>query len=340
MKNFRSDNEAPVHPEIMDALIKTNQGFSESYGYDELSELLTAQFQQLFGCWCEVLPLTTGTAANGIATALTTPPYGAIYCHPNSHLNVDECGAPEFFSGGAKLLPVAGKNGKIDISMLNQQLQNSGHHGEHESLPAAISITQCTEAGTVYSLAELQAIKKIANRYGLAVHMDGARFANALVTLGVDAGSATWQSGIDLLSFGATKNGAMMAEALVIFNPNYNKQIKRLRKRSGHLISKMRFIHCQLLAYLKNDLWLNMARHANAQAQLFTTSVKDSVSLLYPVEANEVFCRLPINQIEYLEQQGFLFHRWPGEKDVIRLVFSFATDEADTQQLIQAITAI
>lgn len=340
MKNFRSDNEAPVHPDIMAAINKANQGFSESYGYDALSETLTAQFQQLFGCWCEVLPLTTGTAANGIAAALIAPPYGAIYCHPNSHINVDECGAPEFFSAGAKLITVAGENGKIDIDALNHQLKNSGHHGEHESMPSAISLTQCTESGTVYSLAELKAIKKTASKYGLAIHMDGARFANALVTLGVDAAQATWQSGVDLLSFGATKNGAMMAEALIIFNPAYNNQIKRLRKRAGHLISKMRFLHCQLLAYLDNNLWLQLAQHANQQAQLFANSLGNQVQLIYPVDANEVFCQMPIEHIDYLEQEGFEFHRWPGQDDVIRLVFSFATDQADTEQLIRAINRI
>lgn len=340
MKNFRSDNEAPVHPDILQAIIDANQGFSESYGYDVYNKQLTEQFQRLFGCWCEVLPLTTGTAANGIATALTTPPYGAIYCHPDSHINVDECGAPEFFSGGAKLITVAGKHGKIDIDQLNHQLANSGHHGEHESMPAAISLTQCTESGTVYSLAELSAIKNTAEKYGLAVHMDGARFANALVTLGVDAGKATWQSGIDLLSFGATKNGAMMAEALIVFNPAYNKQLKRLRKRSGHLISKMRFIHRQLLAYLDNDLWLQLAQKANQQAQQFAQSVQQIVDLIHPVEANEVFCRLPTEDIDYLEQQGFEFHRWPGQEGVIRLVFSFATEEADTSALIKAVNRI
>ncbi|GAA4816540.1 L-threonine aldolase [Marinicella pacifica] len=339
MKNFRSDNEAPVHPDIMQAMVDINHGFDESYGYDHLSRQLNERFQQLFGCWCEVLPLTTGTAANGIAIALSTPAYGAVYCHPNSHINVDECGAPEFFSGGAKLISVPGEQGKIECDVLNRHLENSGHHGEHESLPSTISLTQCTESGTVYSLEELKAFKKTAKQYGLAVHMDGARFANALVTLGVDAAEATWQSGVDLLSFGATKNGAMMAEALIVFNPAYNKQIKRLRKRAGHLISKMRFVHAQLLAYLDNDLWLNLARHANQQARFFAESMRNNrhVQLLHPVEANEVFCRLPVDLINDLEQRDFKFHRWPGEKGVIRLVFSFATRASDTRSLIEAI---
>ena len=342
MKNFRSDNEAPVHPDIMQALVDANQGFSESYGYDELGEQLTAHFQQIFGCWCEVLPLTTGTAANGIAMALTTPPYGAVYCHPDSHINVDECGAPEFFSGGAKLITIAGQHGKIDPDALAHEFANSGHHGEHEVLPSAISITQCTESGTIYTPSELKAIKKIANKYSLAMHMDGARFANALSTLGVSAAEATWQSGVDLLSFGATKNGAMMAEALIVFNPKYNTQIKRLRKRSGHLISKMRFIHCQLLAYLTNNLWLQLAHHANRQARLFADALSENelVSLIHPVEANEVFCRLPVSHIDALQQQGFEFHRWPGQEGVIRLVFSFATENHDTERLIQALKSL
>lgn len=338
MKNFRSDNEAPVNPVIFAAIRAANEGFSESYGYDDWSLQLNERFQQLFECWCEVLPLTTGTAANSIATALMAPPYGAVYCHPQAHMHVDECGAPNFYSGGAGLIPVAGANGKIDPNKLATTLNNSGHHGEHELLPAAISLTQCTEAGTIYSVSELKAIKTIADEHNLAMHMDGARFANALVSQNISPAQATWQTGIDLLSFGATKNGAMMAEALIVFNPKFNNEIKRWRKRSGHLISKMRFISAQLLAYLDNDLWLQLARHANQQAADFAEAIKQHAELLYPVEANEVFCRLPITKIEQLEQQGFLFHRWPGTQDVIRLVFSHATTPEATQGLIVAIT--
>lgn len=336
MKNFRSDNEAPINPVILAAIQNANKGFSESYGYDQWSLQLNERFQQLFECWCEVLPLTTGTAANSIATALMAPPYGAVYCHPQAHILVDECGAPGFFSGGAGLIPVAGADGKIDANTLTETLRNSGHHGEHELLPSAISITQCSEAGTVYSLAELKAIKAIADKHDLALHMDGARFANALVSQNISPAQATWQAGVDLMSFGATKNGAMMAEALIIFNPKFNKEIRRWRKRSGHLVSKMRFISAQLLAYLDNDLWLQLARHANQQAADFAEGVSQKAELLYPVSANEVFCRLPITKIEQLEQHGYLFHRWPGTKDVIRLVFSHATTPEATQQLINA----
>ncbi|MFC3193763.1 threonine aldolase family protein [Marinicella sediminis] len=337
--NFRSDNEAPIDQHILQAIIDANQGSEESYGYDRYSEQFTEQCQALFETWCEVLPLATGTAANSIAMTLSCPPYGAILCHEDAHLNRDECGAPEFFTGGAKLIPMPGEHGKIDLDNLDEFLAGTGVHGEHESLPCTISITQCTESGTVYTLQELKRLKAIKEKYGLALHMDGARFANALVTLDCSPAEMTWQSGIDMLSFGATKNGAMMAEALLIFNTAYIREIKRLRKRSGHLISKMRFISAQLVRYLEDDLWLKLAKKANQQARLFTQETSQLVECLHPVEANEVFCRLPVVLIEQLKQQGFEFHVWPGHNDVIRLVFSHATRERDTKGLIAAIEA-
>lgn len=337
--NFRSDNEAPVNPTILQAIIDANQGFEVSYGYDTYSEQFTEQCQQLFESWCEVLPLTTGTAANSIAMALSCPPYGSILCHEDAHLNRDECGAPEFYTAGAKLIPLPGKHGKIDIGYLDQYLANTGVHGEHESLPCTISLTQCTEAGTVYSLKELNQFKQIKEKYGLALHMDGARFANALQTLACSPAAMTWQAGIDMLSFGATKNGAMMAESLIVFNTQYIQQIRRHRKRSGHLISKMRFVSAQLLSYLKDDLWLKLASHANAQAQYFYQHTQQKITFLHPVDANEVFCRLPIELIDSLTAEGFEFHIWPGHKDVIRLVFSHATKQSSTEHLIKSIMA-
>ena len=337
--NFRSDNEAPINTQIMQAIVVANQGFEESYGYDQYSERFTDQCQQLFQSWCEVLPLTTGTAANSIALTLACPPYGSILCHENSHMNADECGAPEFFTAGAKLIPMPGKHGKIDLDYLDNYLAGTGAHGEHESLPSVISITQCTEAGTVYSLAELKKLKAIKEKYQLALHMDGARFANALVHLDCTPAAMTWHSGVDLLSFGATKNGAMMAEALIVFKPDLTHQIKRLRKRSGQLVSKMRFISAQLVAYLENDLWLDLAKHANLMALDFKQQVSDKVEFLHAVEANEVFCRLPTTLINQLQQSGFEFHIWPGHDDVIRLVFSHATESDQVKKLTTAINS-
>jgi threonine aldolase len=335
--NFRSDNEAPINAKILQAIVTANQGFEESYGYDSYTEKFTEQCQQLFQCWSEVLVLTTGTAANSIGMTLACPPYGSILCHTNSHINADECGAPEFFTAGAKLIPMPGEHGKIDIDYLDNYLAGTGVHGEHESLPSVISITQCTESGTVYTLEELKQLNLIKQKYNLALHMDGARFANALVALNCSAAEMTWQCGIDLLSFGATKNGAMMAEALIVFNPHLTNQIKRLRKRSGHLISKMRFISAQLQAYIADDLWLELAQHANQMANQFNKQTTKNIEFIHPVQANEVFCRLPLALIDHLKAIGFEFHVWPGHDDVIRLVFSHATTHDQVKQLTEAI---
>ncbi len=335
--NFRSDNETPVNETILRAIIDANHGFEESYGYDSYSNLFNKQCQNLFQCWVETLPLATGTAANSIAMALCCPPYGAIFCHESAHLNADECGAPEMFTGGAKLIPLPGQHGKIDVDILEKKLASSGRHGEHEVLSSVISLTQSTEAGTVYTLDELKTFKKLKEKYQVALHMDGARFANALVSLNCTAAEMTWQSGIDLLSFGATKNGAMMAESLLVFNPKYTTQILRHRKRSGHLISKMRYITSQLVAYLNDDLWIKLARHANEQAHYFATQVESQIELIHPVEANEVFCRLSTSKILSLKAQGYEFHVWPDSDDIIRLVFSHATERKDVNQLVKAI---
>ncbi len=332
--NFRSDNEAPVNSKILQAIIAANDGFEESYGYDSYSIKLQEKMQQLFGCWCEVIPLTTGTAANSLATALTTPPYGSMFCSDNSHLNNDECGAPEFFSAGAKLITIQNDNGKIDIDLLDKTLAASGVHGEHECLPAAISITQSTEAGTLYSLDEIKQINSLKQKYSMYLHMDGSRIANAVATMNCSIADMTWKKGVDLLSFGATKNGAMIAESLIIFNPKIGKQIKRMRKRAGHLISKMRFVSAQLLAYLEDDLWLQLANHANKQATDFYQALKNSHDFIYPVQANEAFLRISETDIERLQSKGFEFHVWPGSTDIIRLVFSHATREQDVQALI------
>ena len=337
--NFRSDNESPVNTKILQAIIDANQGSEESYGYDTYTIKLQDEMQQLFGCWCEVIPLTTGTAANSLAIALTTPPYGSTFCFENAHLISDECGAPEFFAAGAKLIGLSGSNGKIDIELLDKTLAGTGSHGEHECLPSTISITQSTEAGTVYSLDEIKNINKIKQKYGLHLHMDGSRIANAVASSSMDCSIAdmTWKSGVDLLSFGATKNGAMVAEALIIFNPKVGKEIKRLRKRTGHLISKMRFVSAQLLAYLKDNLWIELASHANAMASQLYNSLKETHEFVYPVQANEVFLKLTEDKIVQLQKQGFEFHVWPGSTEIIRLVFSHSTKSQDVDSLINAL---
>ena len=335
--NFRSDNEAPVNAKIMEAIIAANNGFEESYGYDSYTDKLRYKMRSLFGCWCDIIPLTTGTAANSLAMALSTPAYGSLLCYESAHMMKDECGAPEFYSGGAKLIGIEGSLGKIGISQLNEYLAGTGAHGEHESLTRAISVTQSTEAGTLYTIDEIKQINAIKEKYGLFLHMDGSRIANAVAATGCDIADMTWKSGVDLLSFGATKNGAMIAEALVIFNPKIGKEIKRMRKRAGQLISKMRFVSAQLLAYLEDDLWLHLAIHANKQAQDVYLALESTHEFIYPVQANEVFLRLNSKKIQQLQQQGFEFHVWPGSKDIVRLVFSHATQPKHVEQLLAAL---
>ncbi len=334
--NFRSDNEAPVAEPIMQALLEANQGFAESYGYDHYTEMLEKRLTDIFEHWVAVIPLTTGTAANALAVAQCTPPYGAVYCHENAHLNKDECGAPEFYSAGAKLVDLPGEHGKLSPEILQKALAATGAHGEHENRPSCLSLTQSTEAGTIYTVDEIRTLTEVAKQspWQLACHMDGSRFANALAALKCAPAEMTWKSGIDLLSLGATKNGAMLAEALVIFNPDYATEIKRRRKRAGQLVSKMRFISAQMLAWLKDDLWLQLATHANSMAAGFYREMQSRVEFLFPVQANEAFLRLPETAIAELQQAGFAFHVWPGSTDVIRLVFSHATRPEDCAALV------
>ncbi|MFK8010652.1 MAG: low specificity L-threonine aldolase [Marinicellaceae bacterium] len=335
--NFRSDNESPVNVKIMQAMVEANTGFQESYGYDVYTLKLKEEMQQLFGCWCDIIPLTTGTAANALATALSTPPYGSMFCYQDSHLNVDECGAPEFFADGAKLIGLKGVDGKMNASDLDNMLSGLGAHGEHECLPSAFSLTQSTESGTIYSLEEIKQFHQVKKKYNLFMHMDGSRIANAVEATGDSIAQMTWKNGVDLLSFGATKNGAMIAEVLVVFNPHVGKEILRRRKRAGHLISKMRYISAQLLAYLKDDLWLELAAHANQLALNFYTEIKNKHHFLYPVQANEAFLRLDEKEIDHLKKKGYEFHVWPGTTDVIRLVFSHNTKKQDVEDLISDI---
>jgi threonine aldolase len=335
--NFRSDNESPINSKILQAIIDANTGSEESYGYDRYTLKLQEEMQKLFGCWCDVIPVSTGTAANSLAVTLCTPPYGSVFCYETAHLISDECGAPEFFSAGAKLIGITGDNGKIDAELLDKTLAATGVHGEHECLPSTISITQSTEAGTLYSLDDIKQLNKLKQKHGLYLHMDGSRIANAVASLNCSIADMTWKNGVDLLSFGATKNGAMNAEVLIIFNPKVGKEIKRLRKRSGHLLSKMRFVSAQLLAFVKDDLWLELATHANSMAAQLYNSLKNTHEFVYPVQANEVFLRLAEDKIVELQTIGFEFHVWPGSTDIIRLVFSHSTRPQDVESLIKAL---
>lgn len=337
--NFASDNVTGVSPEILAALNAAGDGAVMSYGQDEYTQRVENQFNELFETEVTMFPVATGSAANALALSVMTPPFGAIYCHPESHINVDECGAPEFYTGGAKLITLPGSDGKIHASDLAAVLASSGAGVVHHVQPAVVSITQATEAGTVYSLDEIRAIAEVTRSHGLYLHVDGARFANAVVSLGCSPADVTWRAGVDVLCFGATKNGAMAAEAVVFFNQTLAKTFGYRRKRGGHLFSKMRFLSAQLEAYLKDDLWLRNADQANQMARKLAQGLVElpGVKLCYPVEANEIFIHLPEAVIQGLLADGFYFYRWGGQDSTtIRLVTAFNTKEIDVTDFIEA----
>ena len=329
--NFCSDNTTGAAPEILAAVTAANDGAVMAYGNDDLSRRVETKIAEVFETGADVFLVATGTAANALCLSVMAPPFGAVFCHPESHIQMDECGAPEFFSGGAKLVPLPDHGGKIRAEDLRAAL-NVPNHGVHHVKAAAVSITQSSEAGTVYSIDEVRDISAVAHEAGLKVHMDGARFANAVAGLGCSPAEATWRAGVDALSFGASKNGALGAEAAVLFDRSWAEAFAYRRKRGGHLFSKMRFLAAQFDAYLTDDLWLRNAAHANAMASRLAAGLKavPGASLRYPVEANELFPMLPEAVIQGLEADGFLFHRWPGgTPSMLRLVTAFNTRMED-----------
>ena len=258
--NFRSDNESPAAPEIMTALARANEGPAWAYAADQWSARLDEAFSELFGTPTRVVPISTGTAANSIALATVTPPWGAVFAHRAAHIYNDEGGAPEFYGHGLRIVPVESPDGRLAADALARAIRANEGHGVHSYLPAAVSLTQSTECGTVYQPDEVAAICDVARRHEMATHMDGARFANAVARLGCHPGDITWRAGVEMLSFGASKNGCMAAEALLLFDRHgVRERSERLRKRSGHLLSKMRYVSAQLLAYIEDELWLRMA---------------------------------------------------------------------------------
>ncbi|MGB3263599.1 MAG: low specificity L-threonine aldolase [Microcoleus sp.] len=335
--NFCSDNATGVSPEIMAAIGAANCGAVMSYGDDEYTQRLQVKFSDLFETSVTVFPVATGSAANALSLAVMTPPYGAVYCHADSHINLDECGAPEFFTGGAKLVTVTGDRSKIEADTLAKIIEKAGAGVVHHVQPAAVSITQATEAGTVYNPAEIARISEVVRAHNLHLHVDGARFANAVVSLGCSPADVTWRAGVDILSFGATKNGAMAAEAVVFFNQELAETFPFYRKRSGHLFSKMRFLSAQLEAYITDDLWLKNASHANNMAAKIAEGWAglEQVKFCHPVEANEIFMQLPESVIASVLAEGFLFYRWDG--CTVRLVTAFNTREQDVIALVEAV---
>jgi len=334
--NFCSDNVSGAAPEILDAVLKANDGSVPSYGEDALTRKVETRIRELFECETDTFLVATGTAANALSLAVMTPPFGAVFCHPEAHIETDECGAPEFFTGGAKLVHLPDRDGKITESGLRAAL-DAPDHGVHHVPAAAVSLTQSTESGTVYTLDEIRAISALAHERNLKVHMDGARFANALASLGCSPAEATWKAGVDILSFGASKNGALGVEAVVIFDKALAKDFAYRRKRAGHLFSKMRFLAAQFDAYLADGLWLRLANQANAAAARLAEGLSEipGAALKFPVQANEIFIELPEPVIRGLFDDGFEFHRWPGDgARLLRLVTAFSTRMEDVEAFI------
>lgn len=336
--NFASDNTAPAHPQVMEALARANQAPTMPYGNDALTRSVEAEIAKVFETDAKVFLVSTGTAANALSLAAACPPWGVVYCHPESHIDDDECGAPEFYTGGAKLAGVDGAHGKIDPEALEAALARSGAGVVHHAQPAILSLTNATEAGTVYTPAEIARLAVIAKRHGLKVHLDGARFANALVRQGCTPAEATWRAGVDILSFGGTKNGCLAVEAIVAFDPALADTLAFRRKRAGHLFSKQRYLAAQLEGYLQGGLWLDLARRANGVAAMLGEGLAKlpGATLVHPVEANEVFVDLPEPAIQAIEKAGFAVYRWNGPgTQRLRLVASWSSREGDAGTLIE-----
>lgn len=345
--NFASDNVYGVHPNILAALTAANAGTAPSYGGDDLTKRSEAKLAEIFGCELRAFLVTSGTAANGLSLSAITPGYGAIICHGEAHISVDECNSPEHFTGGAKILGLHAPGGKITPAMIDKTLK-SFIRGEHDPKPKGVSLTNATELGTVYSPAEVKAVSDLIRPRGMKLHMDGARFANALAGLGCTPAELTWKSGVDVLSFGATKNGAMMLEAVVFFDLSLAEDFAYRRMRSGQLISKSRYLGAQMLAYLDNDLWLDNARRANALAQKLSEGLRqfNTIRIPNPVQANEVFAVMPKALYDRLLSQGAKFYDWmpdslgdkiSADETFARFVLSFATPEEEIDGLLKLI---
>lgn len=343
--SFASDNWAGAAPQVLDAITRANEGAAPGYGGDALTKQVEAKFAELFEKDCKVYFVATGGAANGLALSVMTPPYGMVLCHEESHVQMDECAGPEFFTGGAKLLPIAGANGKLTADAIRKTLKGFPHRPPHGAPISALSLTQGTECGTAYSIEELSSVCAAAHEAGLSVHVDGARFANAVVASGVSPAELTWKAGVDVLCFGGTKNGCIAAEAVIFFDPAKAKDFEFLRKRAGHLWSKMRFIAAQFDAYLEGGLWLKLAAHANKMAQRLAAGLKEAgAEFLYPVDINELFVVFPEGVAAKLHEAGDVFYPWitPGDPAggrAHRLICSFRTSEKEVDGFVERVKA-
>jgi threonine aldolase len=341
--NFASDNTAAIAPDILKAIAAVNEGFVLGYGNDPVTRDVEKRLSAFFEREVAVSLVATGTAANSLALAHVTPPWNGVLCHANAHIMTDECGAPEFFGHGMKLIGLPGDHGKLQLDTVTAALARYSGRSPHQVNAASVSITQATEAGTIYRVEEIAAIATAAHAAGVKLHMDGARFLNALVRLNASPAEVTWKAGVDVLSFGATKGGALAAEAVVFFDPKLAAMMPERRKRGGHLFSKHRFLAAQFDAFLADDYGLRLARHANAMADLLAARLADAgISLVWPVEANLVFAAMPKAIDARLRAAGAAYYvrrsdALPEDQMLVRMVTSFATREDEIENFASLI---
>lgn len=332
--DFASDNTAGVCPEAWQALEEANRGFAVSYGADHWTERACDLVRQIFECECEVFFVFNGTAANALSLAHLCRPYHAVLCHEHAHIHTDECAAPELFSGGAKLIPIGGSHGKLDVNAIDAAIGLK--RDVHSSKPRVISITQATEFGTVYRPNELLTVVEFARERSLRLHMDGARFANAIAALGCTPRSITTEIGIDVLSLGGTKNGTAVGDLVVIFDKEVAIEFDYRAKQGAQLASKMRFLAAPWCALLENDLWLKNARHANEMARYLATKLTElpGVQLAFPQEASAVFVHMSNMAVRQLHARGWHFYKFM-EPDVYRLMCSWATTRDSVDMFVE-----
>jgi len=338
LRGYLSDNAAGASPQILDAVVAASAGPAAPYGNDALTAQMRAKMAEVFECEVDVFAVGTGSAANGIGLAALTRPWGSILAHADSHIQNDEAGAPEFFTDGSKIVLLGGEHSKIDPAELRVAVK-AGRGDVHSVQASVLSITQVTETGSVYTIDELRELTTIAREAGLRIHMDGARFTNALVALDVSPAEMTWKLGVDMLSFGATKNGALTADAVVCFDPSLATELSFRHKRGGQLTSKMRFQAAQLNAYLSNDLWLDNARQANAMAARLRAGIADVAGVTVTSEpgSNILFAIFADELTGALHDRGFGFYANRWEPGVVRIVVSFAHQAADIDEFVAAI---
>lgn len=337
-RGFASDNNAGVHPQILEALVAANNGHVVGYGDDPYTEEATELIKQVFKTDCEVFFVFNGTGANIVSLQSASHSFQSVYCTETAHIHVDECGAPEKFTG-SKIIAIPTPDGKLTVDLVKPHLHGFGF--EHHTQPRVISLTQSTEMGTVYQPDEIKALTRLAHEHDMVVHMDGARLANAAASLNIDYHAFTVDCGIDILSFGGTKNGMMLGEAILVFNKDLSEFSKYYRKQGAQLYSKMRYVSAQFLAYFEDELWLKSAKHANKMAQLLFEKVKDidGVTVTQKVESNGVFAIVPKAVIEPL-QNTYFFYPWNENTNEVRWMTSFDTTEEDIDGFVKKLNEL